>query len=85
MGVQDVINDHFLGAHVLRLNLTRSLALVTQHNLDENQGVDLKMEQNADERKTKKRGRKPANGREESLNHVEADRNRKSLTSDFMR
>lgn len=46
MGVQDVINDHFLGAHVLRLNLTRSLALVTQHNLDENQGVDLKMEQN---------------------------------------
>lgn len=26
MGVQDVINDHFLGAHVLRLNLTRLLA-----------------------------------------------------------
>ena len=31
----------------------------------------------ADERKPRKRGRKPANGREEPLNHVEAERQRR--------
>ncbi|KAE9621911.1 putative transcription factor bHLH family [Lupinus albus] len=31
----------------------------------------------ADERKPRKRGRKPANGREEALNHVEAERQRR--------
>ena len=38
-----------------------------------------------DERRPRKRGRKPANGREECLNYVEAERqDGRSLTNDFM-
>lgn len=49
-----------------------SQALVS--NLE--QGKDDSLLQ-ADERKPRKRGRKPANGREEPLNHVEAERQRR--------
>ncbi|KAI7992885.1 Transcription factor MTB3 [Camellia lanceoleosa] len=37
----------------------------------------LDEENRSDERKPRKRGRKPANGREEPLNHVEAERQRR--------
>ncbi|KAJ0052297.1 hypothetical protein Pint_01775 [Pistacia integerrima] len=42
-------------------------------------GLELKDDSpsQADERKPRKRGRKPANGREEPLNHVEAERQRR--------
>lgn len=39
--------------------------------------VETKCNGLADEKKPKKRGRKPANGREEPLNHVEAERQRR--------
>ncbi|XP_060213396.1 transcription factor MTB2-like [Lycium barbarum] len=65
----------------MQIDFTSSRPVVSPvHTVESSEHSDVEVsckENQADERRPRKRGRKPANGREEPLNHVEAERQRR--------
>ncbi|XVF22363.1 hypothetical protein REPUB_Repub12eG0166300 [Reevesia pubescens] len=66
----------FSGATSRPSAITRPLSAESEHS-DVEASCKEEKPSAADERRPRKRGRKPANGREEPLNHVEAERQRR--------
>ncbi|XP_059318223.1 transcription factor MTB2-like [Lycium ferocissimum] len=65
----------------MQIDFTSSRPVISPvHTVESSEHSDVEVsckENQADERRPRKRGRKPANGREEPLNHVEAERQRR--------
>ncbi|XP_022734833.1 transcription factor bHLH13-like isoform X2 [Durio zibethinus] len=66
----------FSGATSRPSSITQPLSVESEHS-DVEASCKEEKPSAADERRPRKRGRKPANGREEPLNHVEAERQRR--------
>lgn len=75
-GGKEQVKQHYEGLSP-SLSAKVRACMESQHSDTETPGKELDFKPAFEERKPRKRGRKPANGREEPLNHVEAERQRR--------